>query len=64
MRENYFNKQEYEDAYDDYLIQLSRDKRAENYEDAENCDLNGDTSTKSEDNINNQEEIKLSKEGG
>lgn len=64
MRENYFNKQEYEDAYDDYLIQCSRDKRAENYEDTEKYHLNGDTSTKDENNINNQEEIKLSKESG
>ena len=52
MKENYFNKQEYENAYEDYLIQCSRDKKAENYEDAENCDLNGDTEEKGEDNIN------------
>lgn len=50
MRENYFDEQEYEDAYDDYLIQWSRDKRAENYEDTEKCHLNGNTSTKDEDN--------------
>lgn len=52
MKENYFNKQEYENAYEDYLIQCSRDKRAENYEDTEKCHLNGDTEEKGEDNIN------------
>lgn len=64
MRENYFSKQEYENAYEDYLIQCSRDKKAENYEDAGKCDLNGNTEEKGKDNINNQEEMKLSKESG
>ena len=58
MRENYFDEQEYEDAYDDYLIQWSRDKRAENYGDTEKCHLNGDTDTKGEDNINSLPEEK------
>lgn len=51
--DDYVEEQEdNEDAYDDYLIQWSRDKRAENYEDTEKCHLNGNTSMKDEDNIN------------